>query len=77
MRAKQICREFGELFDAVQREFNDSNATGAQMMIRADSQGNGLGQYLNAERLFYSWLYEMHRVAHCDSVQSARNEWQD
>lgn len=77
MRAGQIARLFGDDLQTLSREFADANTYGAQQNTRADTQGNGLGMYPNAEHLFFGWLYDMHYEGACDGQAAARREQYD
>jgi hypothetical protein len=71
-RAEQIAEMFGDTFQDLMREFKDANDYG--IAPRTSIVG---GQFSNAERLFFSYVYDLHYQAACESRESARHEFQD
>lgn len=71
-RAEQIAEMFGDSFQDLTREFSDANSYGIEPRT-----GIVYGQFSNAERLFFSYVYDLHYQAACESKESERYEFQD
>jgi len=70
-RAQEIAKLFGDDLQDLQREFKDANEAGSRRLAHPDTRGNGLGQFHSAERLFFGYVYELHREAADDSAALA------
>lgn len=76
-RAHEIAQSFGDyltdpfgvLLGNLSREFAYANECG--QAVRATHDGVLL--YHNAERIFFSHVYDLHYVAQCEDAESARN----
>lgn len=76
--AQEIADRFREYANDTQREIDYANECGNTVMTRPDSTGKGLGQFHNAARMYFSALYELHYVAHCEDAEALRNgDFQD
>ena len=73
-QAQTIARSFGDCLEFVQSEFKQANEISAKIRTLPDTRGNGVSLYLNAERLFRGYLYEIWRCADCESREAARHE---
>ena len=73
-RAQEIALSFGDDLAFLEPEFAQANQYSQDRMTRADTRGEGLGKYHNAERLFFGYVYEMHRCAACESAEAMRHE---
>lgn len=67
-RAQEIAASFGECLADVASEFAYANECGQTRMDRADTNGNGLGLFHSAERMFFSHVYQLHFEGECDSL---------
>ncbi len=73
-RAQEIALSFGDDLVFLTRDHAMANTYGEQRKTQADTRGEGAGQFPNAERLFYGYVYEMHREADADSQAARRRE---
>ncbi len=72
--AQVIAKRFGDDIEFLKPELDQANGYAMTPLTRADLNGQGLGQYHNAESLFLGYVYEMHRCAACESAESIRRE---
>ncbi len=76
-RAHEIAQSFGEyltdpfgnILGELSREFAYANECGQQTRATHD----GVKLYHNAERIFFSHVYDLHYTAQCEDAESARN----
>lgn len=71
--AAEIAEKFGECLDDVRSDLAQANEFASCPSGRADL----LGQFPNARRLLFGYLYDAHYEAHCDSESASRHDFQD
>jgi hypothetical protein len=73
-KAREIAGWFGAEANDYLEDFHYANSSATTRKTHADTRGNGLGLFLNAEALFAGYLYEYNRVSACESADAVRME---
>ena len=76
-RAQEIAKLFFDDLMDLEEDFKYANSLTTEAQKRPDSAGNGLGKFLNAERLFFGYVYDRHYQGACESEEDARRHEYD
>ena len=72
-QAETIAEKFGDCLEDTRKDFDYANEVSKNVNVRADTRGEGKNMFVNAERAYFGFIYDLHYVAQCESEEAARH----